>query len=130
MSGDAITLTVPRERSFYRVAHLVLGGLAVRLDLTFETLEDLQLALVGLLEPDAARGDVTLTVRVEDGQIRTTVGPFDGERLERALAGENGERLDLRRILDTVVDQVELSDDADGHWVELTKRVATPKGAR
>jgi len=39
---DEITLTVPRERPFYRVAHLVLGGLAVRLDLTYDTLEDLQ----------------------------------------------------------------------------------------
>jgi len=28
---DEITLTLPAEREFYRVAHLVLGGLAVRL---------------------------------------------------------------------------------------------------
>ena len=29
---DEITLTLPREPEFHRVAHLVLGGLAVRLD--------------------------------------------------------------------------------------------------
>ena len=38
---DEITLTLPRQRDFHRVAHLVLGGLAVRLELTIETLEDL-----------------------------------------------------------------------------------------
>ena len=31
---DEIRLTLPRERPFYGIAHLVLGGLAVRLDLT------------------------------------------------------------------------------------------------
>jgi hypothetical protein len=126
-SVDAITLTVPRERSFYRVAHLVIGGLAVRLDLTFEALEDLQLALVGLLERDAARDAVTVSVRVADGEIRTKVGPFERERLEAALADEDTERLGLRRILETVADGVEVSDDDDGQWVEFTKRVERPR---
>ena len=44
------------------VAHLVLGGLAVRLDLTIENLEDLQLAL------DALLGDVTES-EVSDGAL-------------------------------------------------------------
>ena len=43
--ADEITLTVPRSPGFDGVAHLVLGGLAVRLNLTVESLEDLQLAL-------------------------------------------------------------------------------------
>ena len=45
MTADEITLALPRERPFFGVAHLVLGGLAVRLDLGFEQLEDLQVAL-------------------------------------------------------------------------------------
>ena len=51
--ADEITLTLPREPDFQSVAHLVLGGLAARLNLTLENLEDLQLALTALL----ARGD-------------------------------------------------------------------------
>ena len=35
MSGDEISLTLPADEEFRRVAHLVVGGLAVRLDLTF-----------------------------------------------------------------------------------------------
>ena len=41
---DEITLTIPRDRALYGVAHLVLGGLGIRLNLTIEHLEDLQLA--------------------------------------------------------------------------------------
>ena len=33
MTGDEITLTIPRDPSFHEVAHLVLGGVAARLDL-------------------------------------------------------------------------------------------------
>ena len=52
--ADEITLTIPRDPEFHRVAHLVLGGLAARLDLTIESLEDIQLALDALL--DTRRG--------------------------------------------------------------------------
>ncbi len=48
--ADEITLTLPRAPEFQRVAHLVLGGLAVRLNLTVEHLEDLQLALDAVLD--------------------------------------------------------------------------------
>ena len=47
---DEITLTIPRDRALYSVAHLVLGGLGIRLNLTIEHLEDLQLALDAVLE--------------------------------------------------------------------------------
>ena len=39
MTDDMIVLTLPPERDFHRVAHLVLGGLALRLNLTLEALE-------------------------------------------------------------------------------------------
>jgi hypothetical protein len=127
VTADEITLTLPRLRPYTRIAHLVLGGLAVRLDLTFESLEDLQLALAGLLDRPDGEGFVTLTLSVEPERIRATVGPFgDAVRaeLERDETGE-GEGVGLRRVLDTVVDDVALGSRADGYWVELTKNVAT-----
>jgi hypothetical protein len=120
---DEITLTLPRERPFYRIAELVLGGLAVRLDLTFEHLEDLQLALAGLLDRPDEHGDVTVRVRVEGDAIRTLVGPFERERLERHLDRVGRENLSLRRLLETVTDGVEVAEGDGGHWVELTKTV-------
>jgi hypothetical protein len=120
---DEITLTLPRDRDFYGIAHLVLGGLAARLDLTFETLEDLQLALASVLERPDAEGDVNVTLRVRGSAVEAHVGPFDRERLDAHLRRESSEELSVGRLLDTVVDRVEIDDREGGAWIALTKTV-------
>lgn len=112
---DEITLTFPRDRDFQLVAHLVLGGLALRLELTIEALEDLQLALSAILD-HAAEPNVTVSLVVNDGTLETCVGPVD---IADALS-KDGDELNLRRILWTVADDVKL----DGQYVRLTKKVA------
>jgi hypothetical protein len=116
---DEITLTIPRDRALYGVAHLVLGGLGIRLNLTIEHLEDLQLALETAL--DRVRADpVTVTLRVNDDEIEMLVGPMsDGVRAE--LAADGGDDVGLRRILDAVVDRAELETEDGGDWLKLTK---------
>ena len=123
MSGDEIQLTLPADEAFHRVAHLVLGGLAVRLNLTFESLEDLELALDALLERTRTDEDVTLRVHVLDGELRTIVGPFSSVRAELEHGSHDG--LDLSRILGAVCDSVEITDRDGAEWVELSKRVET-----
>ena len=115
--SDEIRLTLPRDRDFFRIAHLVVGGLAVRLDLTLEHLEDLQLALAGLLEEGDGVGNVTVAVRLEGDRLMTRIGPVDGER----LAGELGQdsEFGLGRVLGTVADSYRL----DGDEIELVKTV-------
>ena len=114
---DQITLTLPHEREFHRVAHLVLGGLAVRLELTIETLEDLQLALSAILDRATGGGEVTVSMALLDGTLQTSVGPVD---LSEELAGDDDDRtLSLRRILRAVVDDVQV----DGDYVRLVKKV-------
>ena len=110
MSGDEIELTLPADDAFHRVAHLVLGGLAVRLNLSFESLEDLELALDALLERAQADDGVTLRVRAE-------------------LEQGNADALNLSRILSAVCDSFEISDRDGAEWVELTKRVQATTGA-
>ena len=120
MTGDMITLTIPREEPFHEIAHLVLGGVAARLNLTFESIDDLETALDAVLERAARNGHITVKLRLEDEAIVATVGPLaDAVRAE--LEREPGEHFDLRRILDTVLDGYQL--DADG-WLELRKQVA------
>jgi hypothetical protein len=115
---DEITLTLPQEREFHRVAHLVLGGLAVRLELTIEMLEDLQLALSAILDRAKGDGEVTVSMSLHDGMLETSVGPVD---LSDELAGDAGDQtLSLRRILWTVVDDVQV----EGDHVRLVKRVS------
>lgn len=121
--NDEITLTLPADRDFFRVAHLVLGGLAVRLNLTFESLEDLQLALDGLLDRQPGEDEVTVRVSVGAGFLETVVGPFAGESLQVELEREPGEDVSLRRVLDAVVDEVGVEQRDGREWVRLTKRV-------
>jgi hypothetical protein len=120
MTGDEIVLTIPREESFHEVAHLVLGGVAARLDLSFESLDDLETALDAVLERAKEDGELTVKLQLADGAIHALVGPFAGDRLRAELEREPGEDVGLRRILDTVVDRYELHKDG---WLELTKRV-------
>lgn len=129
MGEDVITLVLPRERDFHPVAHLVLGGLAARLDLTYESLEDLQLALSGLLERDDGDADVTVRVAVGGDEIEARIGPFDGDRLRGELDGGDHGGIGLRRLLDTVVDRVELEEGPAGVVVRLVKRVDTANDA-
>jgi ribosomal protein S28E/S33 len=128
LSADEISLTLPADEAFHRVAHLVLGGLAFRLDLTFENLEDLELALDALLERTGESGEITLRVRVLDGELHTIVGPFTSVRAE--LEEGRDDSLNLRRILGTVCDRVEIAERDGGQWVELIKRVERAKAGR
>ena len=122
MSADEIALRLPRSREYHRVAHLILGGLAVRLDLTFEHLEDLQLALAGLLAESESPGEITVRIRVGEDTIQAVVGPFAPQAIQRRLDRDESE-VSLRRLLDTVADGVEIDESPEGDWVEVTKQV-------
>jgi hypothetical protein len=124
--ADEICLTLPADDAFHSVAHLVLGGLAARLNVSFEHLEDLELALDALLERPSVGREVTVRVLVNDGELRTIVGPFASLRADLDEGGTNS--LNLGRILGAVCDSVEIEDRDGSEWVELTKRLDTVKG--
>ena len=128
--SDRITLTIPRERPFHRVARLVLGGLAVRLNLTLENLEDLQLALDGLLEQiEEQEGEVTVDVHVDAGRIDVELGPLAPARLRAELERDPADgTVGLGRVLGAVVDDVELIDRRGSQWIRLSKVVSEPAG--
>ena len=117
---DEITLTIPRDVDFHRVAHLVLGGLAVRMDLTVENLEDLQIALDSILgRSELEDGDITVRMALRDGALETRVGPLPRDLLDE-IEREQDHELSLRRVLESTVDDVHV----DGDSVRLTKKVA------
>jgi hypothetical protein len=120
---QSIELSVPREREFSAVADLVLAGLAARLDLTLETIDDLQLALDSLLEHEEGDGNVTVRFDLVDGAIHAVVGPFERERIEPELEGGDAPGIGLRRLLDATVDAVELAERDGACWVELRKEI-------
>ena len=71
--SDQIKLTIPAEQDFRPIAHLVVGGLGIRLDLTFEDLDDLQVALEALLGCRDDDGDIEIVVDASDGAVRASV---------------------------------------------------------
>jgi hypothetical protein len=117
--SDEITLVFPAQEDFHPVAHLVVGGLAARIELTYEQLEDLQLAVDALLGCRDDGGEVSVTVAVETDTVRTTVGPFAAQAL--AELDRDSSELGLRRVLETVTDGIHVEVRDDGSWVALTK---------
>jgi hypothetical protein len=121
--SDEIRLVIPAEEDFRPIAHLVTGGLALRLDLTYDDLEDLQVALDALLGLRDDEHDVTVALAVADDTLRATVGPFAADAV--AELDEDGGELGLRRVLETVADTYEVEQREEGSWIELTKRTRT-----
>lgn len=116
MSAEAIELTLPAGREWHAVARLVLGGVADRLNLPFEDLDDLQLAVERLLVEAASQETVRLRIDVVDHGIRVGVGPLVERTLADALQSTDavpGE-LTLRRILQTVVDSFGVEEAEEG----------------
>jgi len=124
---DQIRLTLPAEEDFRPIAHLVVGGLGVRLDLTFEDLDDLQVALEALLACRDDDGEIVITVDAGDGTVRASVGPFGASALDSLERSDSP--LGLHRVLETVCDTFEIDERDGGSWVELTKRTTSPAGA-
>ena len=119
---DEITLSFPREPGFDGVAHLVLSGLAVRLNLTIENLEDLQIALDSVLGRNDEGGDVTVVLEVGDSEVEARIAPVAASVLDALERRESG--LDIRRVLESTVDDVRV----DGDTVRLTKKVTLVDG--
>jgi hypothetical protein len=122
MTTEEIRLVIPAEEDFRPIAHLVTGGLAMRLDVTYDDLDDLQVGIEALLALRDDAGELVLTLSADDGVLRAALGPFAAEKVH---AGETGGGLDLHRVLETVCDTHEVEERDGGAWVELTKRVAT-----
>jgi hypothetical protein len=129
VSADSITLSIPHEKSFHGVARLVVGGLAARLDLSYEHLEDLQLALASVLERDGyVRGsEVTVRMDVGPSSVGLVIGPLDPNEVRADLERGGEEGVPLSRLLDTLVDELALEERDGGHWLRLDKQVPMTK---
>jgi hypothetical protein len=124
-----IKLTIPDDPQYHGVARLVVGGLAARLELTYEHLEDLQLALASVLENgDYTIGpEVNVELVVAVGSLELWIGPLNGDALRADLERESETEIGLGRLLHTVVETVELEERPDGQWLRLEKRLKSVK---
>jgi hypothetical protein len=128
--ADSITLTVPHAPEFYGVVRLVVGGLAARLELSFEGLEDLQTALEALLETEAYRTteDVSFVIEVEGDTLAISVGPLAADALARDLDAAQDGGLTLARMLAATTDRYELEERDGRGWMRMERRLPERTG--
>ena len=93
---DTIALTIPTEASFRGIPSLVLGGVGSRLDLPFERMDDLQLAVLSMLDA-AAAAEASVEIEAADERVAVSVGP-----LRPDADADTGLDLVLRRLTDGV----------------------------
>jgi hypothetical protein len=130
---EVVSLTLPHEARFLHVARIVIGGLAARLELSYENLVDLQLAVETLIAPERYRVSeavtVEISVSVADREVEILVGPLDGDRVVRDLEeASEAVELPLNVVLAAVVDTIQVEERDEAEWVRLAKRVAIPSG--
>lgn len=130
--SDTVSLSFPRDSRYYAVARLVVGGMAAPLEMSYDALDDLQLAISSLLDHEdlaldgaGQGGDVRLRLEVDDSQLVAALGSFATGSLDRAFerSAQQGGEMGLQRLLDTIVDEVNVSGEDDGEWITLTKNV-------
>ncbi len=122
-----ITLTVPGERRYIGIARLFVGGLAARLDLGYETMDDLQLALESVLGKAELGDEVTLEAQLEGESVSLLVGPFAGDPLRHPH--RPAEALELERLLAALVAGAETTARDDGCWLLLDIRIPAGSGS-
>jgi hypothetical protein len=126
MTSDEIRLVIPAEEDFRPIAHLVAGGLAMRLDVTYDDLEDLQVAIEALLGLREDVDELVVSLSADEGALHVSLGPFSPDALHDG-GPEGG--LGIHRVLATVCDAHSIEQREGAAWVELTKKIASPAGA-
>lgn len=123
--AEKISLEVPASLSALSAVRVVLGGLGARLEFSLDDLDDLFLAMDGLLE--AALGaeelaSIRVFVVVDGGGLRVSAGSFRSAELRDRVAVTPGNCLDLCTLLQRLVDDVRVQEEGDSFSVVITKR--------
>lgn len=106
---DTISLTIPTDLQYRGVATLVLGGIGTRLDLPYERMDELQLAVLSALDAGAGP-DVSLVVDADGSTVTVSMGP---------LATGSGSDRGLANVLDRLVDEVGSEEREGEEWLTL-----------
>ncbi len=115
---DRIVLTLPGDARLRGVASLVLGGIGSRIDLPYEKVDELQLAVLTVLGACDLES-ATIEVEIGEADVLVSVGPLP----TGAVAAPG-----LPAVLERLVDGVEAAPrSADGEGKEwVTLRLARP----
>jgi len=125
--ADTIRLEVTATPAALPVVRMVLGGVAARVDLSLDEVDDLYVAVEELLSAAADSGEDPrheLIIEVVDDGVSVSAGPFRSSGLRARLTGEGhtGE-FDLQTVMRGVVESVEVCAAPDDcYCVVFAKR--------
>lgn len=105
---DTIRLTFPVDSEFRAVPTLVLGGVGARLDLPYERMDDLQLAVLTTLDAVDA-SEAIIEVEVDDVGITVAIGPLGSSPVSGGLD----------RVLSRLVDEHATEVRGGDRWISL-----------
>lgn len=120
---DIVTLRVPRGAKTLSVMRVVMSGVASRLDIPLDRLDDLQLAVETLIVEEPPEGcDLVLEIRPESGGLRVRIDGLTNQSVKAALVAADpfepceGCLLDVRLLLDPLVDRFEVVEGEAGSF--------------
>jgi hypothetical protein len=125
--AQRITLTFPGDLRSIGIVRLFVGCLAARLDLGYETMDDLQLALESVLRRSAPTREITLEAHIDDDAVSILVGPLDRDLLQADPSGT--ESIELERLLSALVAGAESIPRDDGYRLRLDVRIPAGSGS-
>jgi hypothetical protein len=110
--ADVIRLEVTATPAAFSVVRMVLGGIAARVDLSLDEIDDLYVAVEELLRAATISGEEPrheLVVEVGDDGLSVSAGPFRSDGLRARLAGHGPDGgFDLKTLMRGVVGSVEV----------------------
>ena len=114
MREPLVSVTLPVER-YMGVARLVTAGVGSRLDLPFDVVDDLQLAVELVVAASFAQGRQATVAFTRDGSNLTiSISPLEGRVLDGTRAGfDSSAPVRLRDLLEKLVDSIDTSDNPE-----------------
>lgn len=126
-NGGRVTVEVPRTSRYLPVVRIVAGGMVARLGISYDGLEDLQLAMDSVLAAAGPSPDpLVVAFEQSDGEdLTAALGPFSDHALHGLLtapAARPDAPLGLSRVLASLTDGHEVDGEPDTFTVLLRKR--------
>jgi hypothetical protein len=125
--ADIIRLEVAASPGALPVVRMVLGGVAARVDLPLDAIQDLYVAVEELLSAAEGAGEGPrheLTIELGDDGVNVTAGPFRSSALRERLTGAADSRgYDLQTVMRGMVQSVQVCAAPDDcYCVAFAKR--------
>ncbi len=124
---ERVALTVPGELRYVGVVRLFVGGVAARVGLGFEAMDDLQLALESVVRRAVPCREITLETCIDGDALSVLVGPFERDLLRPDTS--DGRALELERLLSALVTGAESISGDDGYRLRLDMRARAGSGS-